>query len=151
LEQAPTFAGLISWGITAPRILSADECIAGKPGQQIFGEDVQITANLAHNIEGAKWMNDSQRRDAQFVLIYKSEDGAFKTLFLSDQDAHEIDKAMVDLNVKDCWMFNAAGNPTSANPLTTIEDGVLAAGRKAATDLAILYGNFHHLNSTEDS
>jgi hypothetical protein len=71
-------------------------------------------------------------------------------LLLSDQDAQEIGKAMVDLNVKDCWMFNAAGNPMSTNPLATIEEDVLDAGRKSATDLAILYGNFHHLNSTED-
>jgi hypothetical protein len=152
LTEAPSFASLISSEEeAAPRILSANECISNTPDQRIFEANVQITANLAQNIEGITWMDDSQRKNAQFALVYKSDDGAFKTLFLSDQDAQEIGKSMADLNVKDRWMFNAAGIPTSANPLATIESDVLNAGRKAATDLAILYGNFHHLNSTDST
>jgi hypothetical protein len=154
LDGAPAFASLISReGAATPRILSANECIASKSDSppHIFGENVQITANLARNVEGVDWMDDSQRKDAQFVLVYKSDGGTFKTLLLSDQDAQEIGKAMADLNVKDCWMFNAAGIPTSTNPLATIEPDVLAAGRTAAANLSILYGNFHHLNSTEDN
>ncbi|MDR1233455.1 MAG: DUF3638 domain-containing protein [Puniceicoccales bacterium] len=150
LATAPSFASLISSEeATAPRILSANECIPSKSDQHVFDANVQITANLAQNLEGVNWMDDSQRKDAQFALVYRSDDGAFKTLFLSDQDSQEIGKAMADLNVRDCWMFNAAGIPTSTNPLPITGEDILAAGRKAATDLAILYGNFHHLNSTD--
>jgi hypothetical protein len=157
LEKASSFDSLMSQE-GAPERLSANSCAIpkSKTGQPkslgIFGEDVQITANLARNIEGSDWINDSQRKNPQFVLVYKSDsDETYKTLFLSDQDAQEIGKAMSNLNVKNCWMFNAGGVPASTNPLTTIDETTLAAGRRAAANLAILYGNFHHLNATQEN
>ncbi|MDR2432875.1 MAG: DUF3638 domain-containing protein, partial [Puniceicoccales bacterium] len=80
LGEAPTFASLIAIeGTSFPRILSVNECVASKTDQLIFKENVQITANLANNAEGVKWMDDSQRKDAQFVLVYKTDDETFKT------------------------------------------------------------------------
>jgi hypothetical protein len=58
---------------------------------------------------------------------------------------------MSDLKVKNCWMFNAAGEASSSNPLGDPEEKVLTESKNAAINLAIFYGNFQWLNSSNEN
>jgi hypothetical protein len=154
LANAPTFNSIICDHGTGslPKITNVDQYVAVKD-LKFFGENVQITGNLAANTNGVRWELDSKRKNPQFTIVYKVNDAArpYRTLFISDADARQIGDAMLGLDVKDCWMFDANGVPSTANPLVDIDREILEEGEKAAVDLAIFYGNLNYLKSLQSA
>jgi hypothetical protein len=73
------------------------------------------------------------------MLVYQTDDDPqeFRTRFFSDKDAQEIGEAMSDSKVDNCWMFNAAGEPISSNPLGDPGEKVLTENKNAGMNLEI--------------
>jgi hypothetical protein len=97
LGKAPTFGPLLfDEDQQIPTILPANQCAAHNKSENIFDECMQITKIFMTNTIANNWREDPKKKNTQMMLGYQNDGDSqeFRTIFLSDKDALEINEAM---------------------------------------------------------